>query len=214
MKHFTLFLLAMVLTIAGFSNANDTLRIREIGLTGAGISSSLGLTYRFGKPHSLWRISGFNFGGNQFREAGEEWEGEMVSVNTRFGSGLSFGKEYRSIKSSKIELRYGIDARLTFQFNHSSRELEAFPGNNRESRSLQFTPGIGGVLGMNYLLNEQFLIGGEVLPVMGYTFGREITIRENADGTEPTEEHVNLSGFNFNFNTSQVRLSFIYRFTK
>ena len=68
--------------------------------------------------------------------------------------------------------------------------------------------GINGVFGFNFLISEEFLLGGEVLPRFYYrSFKRENLVNGTNRSTVNESDR-----YGFDLNTSSITLSFVYRF--
>lgn len=199
-----LFTLLIILCSTSLSFAQGKVKVREIGLTTSSFNN-FGLTYRIGKNNnSLWRFSALSSSVNN-----QNSPSSSVDVNdTDFGIGISVGKEKRSVITEKFELRYGVD--IGYQYDYGNQErIEIIPINQTTEDILNIHEmSINGVFGFNFLIAEEFVLGGEVLPRVYYrSFKRENLVNGSNRSTVNESDR-----YGFNLNTSSLRLSFVYRF--
>ena len=192
MKAIYLSLIFSFLTITTYSQ--DKVKAKEVGITFRNVNV-FGLTYRVGNEKALWRFTVLNLGGSN---------SENFNSNTRYsswGGGWQIGREYRKELTEKMQFRYGLDLFANYSMNKTKQNIQLGPSQETENET--YSGGIGIVLGLNYLINESFLVGVEVLP--------SVTYQENystfTGGTSSTN-----TGFNYGLSNEPVTLSIIYRF--
>lgn len=199
------FILSLPLCLLGFAlqaQDNSPSRQKEIGLL---MSNSLyphGFAYRWGNESAMWRIQAFNL-----RASRNETTDDNVSrVNWSHQFDLSFGREYRKKLNDRIESRMGLGlmgsnstVRNSFQLNGSNEF--SYNSSHRYSASLF------GILGLNYQLSSQYVIGAEILPAVGYEL-RQV-VEESHDEPRRTQNSDNLFLY---MSSSSIQLSLMYRF--
>ncbi len=197
-------LLILLLTISYSLFAQKTEKINEAGLIFYDLDS-YGITYRTGTNKSLWRLSTTSLNGNHtFREeVSEEYEYNQ----DRSGVNLQIGKEYRKIATDNFEIRYGADLNFFYacvkaEHTNPDNEIERF------SKSSSDRYGINLILGFNYLLNNNLVIGAEILPAVSYS----TTKTESQVGVESEKTTANSETIGFRLSNNSVLLSLVYRF--
>lgn len=196
MKKLVLSLFAF--TIAILIVAQEKPKIKEVGIVFSNLDN-FGLSFKIGKEKALWRINALLIsGGNS-----ERTKDTIVSKDNSFGFGIGIGREYRKTIAKNFEFRYGAD--LSFSYHHQKSELK-FSENSTFSTTIHYVPRINFVLGFNYVIKEQFIIGAEILPYISYTFGSSV----DENSTEKTETDFSRIGYGLS-NTS-IMVSVGYRF--
>lgn len=111
----------------------------------------------------------------------------------------------------KIEFRYGAD--LAFRYNTSVNETQSKLENRLDnSKTKTYSPGANLVLGFNYLISEDLILGIEFLPNFFYDIGESESKTKNAD-LETIRKSDN-SGFNLGISSSAVLFTLTYRMRK
>ena len=93
-----------------------------------------------------------------------------LSYNNRhntdyFCGGISFGREYRKQLGEKLTGRLGVDLFCNYSlYDYAAADS---PANTLDYRQT-ISPGLNFVMGLNYAINDQFLIGVEMLPKVMY----------------------------------------------
>ncbi|MCO6360233.1 hypothetical protein [Roseivirga pacifica] len=192
-------LIATLLFTATFLNAQTgPTKSQELGVTFSNFDS-FGFTYRVGKENNLWRFSTGLF---SVDTRTEEVNNEKTDTNTiRFG--FEAGKEFRKPIAEKLDLRYGLE--LGLNLAHSAIEYD----DDRKTKHNAYTPKLNFVFGANYQIQEQILIGFEVLPYVGYTMNKSTTTY--FDGSETSNKS---NVFEYGVSSTSARLSLVYRFQK
>lgn len=179
--------------------AQETPKQQELGLVFRNLNS-FGITYRVGTPDALWRINSTLFSGGHSQSEIDS----MQYRQDRLGLDLSVGREYRRPLSDKINFRIGADVLLGYEFNRQRRDgnslnpdFEAFIGEAQIGLSL--------ITGINYQLNEDFILGLELNgPTLSYTLERY----DRAFGSD--EELEWTSTINYGFSNYGVLFSLVY----
>lgn len=195
-------LIFVVLAMPILIMAQDNTKQKEVGLVFNNFDN-FGLTYRIGNEKNLWRINTTVFSVSNY-EIIDENEEEIQS-NINFG--INFGKEYRQNIKDNYEIRNGVD--LSFRYSHLKRESDdlTIPDNDYLRESTTYQPGINLIMGVNYLINENFIFGAELLPSIGYRTG---TDKYKYNIGEDIESDI--SGFNYGLSNSSALISLAYRF--
>ncbi len=201
MKKSVLILLSFTMSI--FVVAQELPKIKEVGIVFSSLDN-FGLTFKIGKENSLWRFNTLLINGGNM----EETLDSVVSKTSSVGFGFGFGKEYRKILVKNFELRFGAD--LSFRFIHQKNELNdnRVNGYDRSRNKTFYEPGFNLVIGFNYVINDQFIIGAEILPYFSYTFGSIDEIHSVDDKEMKTD----ISGFHYGLSNTSIMLSLGYRF--
>jgi len=186
--------------------AQEPAKQQEIGLSFYSLNG-FGITYKTGTEKALWRFNSIAISGDN-NNYSNEYNDEKTS-DTSFG--ISFGKEFRKALAENFELRYGAD--LSFRYDQSSNRIEYKENNPFYNYYLQkretYTPGLNLVFGINYIINDKLVIGAELLPGFGYSFG---TATHKQSETTDTETEQDISGYNLRISSSSALLSIAYRF--
>jgi hypothetical protein len=195
-----------IIPIMSFAQTKE--KVKELSLNSRSFNS-YGFSYRVGSSKGLWRLNSFTSGLSSRRNKSERAE----SFNRSLSVGLGFGREYRKPISDKFEFRYGAD--LTFQYNHfySEGKWLVSPLNYSENRQRSIIPGLSLVLGFNYLLTEQWIVGVEWNPGVFYEFSRFEFEGVAFDGVI-SKETTNARGLNYQLSNNNLVISLAYRFKK
>lgn len=171
----------------------DEGRIREAGVNFSNLNH-FGLTYRSGTGGSLWRFSTFGVNGRVQNSEVGQLQGSQNSL--LLGAGI--GREYRKPIAGNLFFRYGLDA--TFSFRRE--EENDFEENRKVARTIR--PGINGVIGAAYELNEHLVLGAELQPSLFYS--RNVLTSGNHDLKNVTHE------LSYHFTSAGLLFSLAYRF--
>ncbi|MCP4440715.1 MAG: hypothetical protein GY810_17345 [Aureispira sp.] len=179
-------------------NAQIEGQAHEIGVSiGGGLSFEL--TYKRGTPKSLFRLRSVLFNLNNSRVPN--------SSTNKYTAGLFGGYERRANIAKYLKFVYGFD--LGASYNGQTSE-----GNENnveiENKEHVITPSINLVLGINYVLKDQWIFSLELLPYLSYGFrftDRRI-IQQGIEQIESSVSHFIHGGLN----TKAVRLGVAYRF--
>lgn len=197
-------LILLALSMSFYVMAQEKTKQKEIGLVFRNLDN-FGLTFKTGTSKSLWRYNALFMSGSKMDEIADSLERK----NSGMGFNVSIGREYRKMIANKLELRYGAD--LSFNYSHSEYDYtyNSNYGYDRYNKRTIYQPGINFVFGFNYVINEHFVIGAELLPHFRYRFG---TSTEKGYG-DANEIKSDISGFSYGLSNSSVVLSLVYRFT-
>ncbi|MFC2138295.1 hypothetical protein ACFLTE_08980 [Bacteroidota bacterium] len=203
MKKSLTVLIGIILSL--FLNAQENAKCKEVGLTFYNLDN-FGMTFKIGSTNSLWRINSFLVNG--INQKYDQDSSSRSSNVLRFD--IKFGREFRKSIKDNFEFRYGVD--LSFQYSKVKTEVDDISVRNYEysNESLTFEPGINVILGFNYLINENLILGAEYLPGINYVFGYNSSKRN--DGIEPIESKHDNSGINYGLQSGAALLSLSYRF--
>ena len=199
-------IIVLCLSMSYFLMAQETVKQKEIGLVFKNLDN-FGLTYKTGTDKSLWRFNVLLISGSIMDYTADS------SVNTlsNMGFGINIGKEYRKVIVENLELRFGADISFTYSQSKSDFDDKTVDDIDRLSERKTYKPGINLVLGLNYVLNKNVIIGVEVLPNFSYTTGTSIE-KNYFTNTDDNEVKTDISGFSYGLSNTSVLLSLAYRF--
>ncbi|WP_075343220.1 hypothetical protein [Tenacibaculum agarivorans] len=164
--------------------------------------NSFGFTYKTGTSTNLWRFSTLALNlGNSKTETNGATQGDNENFN--IGAQVSVGKEFRKGITKNLEFRYGFDV----AFAYSKSKITNDDGITfSESKRTYYTPSLAGVIGVNYVFNDNLAFGVELLPRFSYTTG-------NSTNTRDTDVvNGDISIYNFGLGNGGAQLSLSYRF--
>jgi hypothetical protein len=198
----------ILLTIASTCsiNAQEKTKQKEVGFTFSNLDN-FGLSYKFGNSNSVWRINTLLVSGSETKRTDSNRETNSKSI----GFTLKFGKEYRKQITEKLEFRYGAD--LSFGYNKNENDandqhlIDDLYVTNNNSETVLYRPGANLIIGFNYLVSENIILGAELLPGFNYMSGT--TTRTNSNFVETETD---LSGFDYGLSSSSALLTLAYRF--
>ncbi len=175
----------------------------EVGLVFKNLDN-FGLTYRTGKFTSLWRFNTLLLNGGKIDESSDS----LVNNQNSNGFGLKIGREYRTDLYTNLELRYGAD--LSFSYSQYKLEYDDKTSNNHDrlEEETLYSPGFNFVLGVNYYLSNDVIIGVEALPNFTYNSGSRI--EKNYYSNNGDEIEYEISGFNYGLSNTSALLSLAY----
>jgi hypothetical protein len=180
---------------------------REVGLVFNSLNS-FGLTFRTGTDKALWRFNTLYLSGNNTKETADS--SETKYTNTGFE--LKIGREWRKNITTNFEFRVGAD--LSFRYSQSKNDINDKSVRDEDylQKSTIYQPGINLVLGFNYVIHENFVVGAEVMPFFSYSTG---TSTEKYYYTNNgAEVKSKISGFSYGLSNSSVLVNLVYRFGK
>lgn len=185
--------------------AQETKNQKEAGISFSNLNN-FGLTFKTGTENSMWRFTTLMIAGSNTDKTSES----RVDKSNSTGINVRLGKEFRKEIAENLELRYGAD--LSFSYSQSKSESNDKTANNLDVLSEQTTyePGIYLVFGLNYMLNESFVIGAEILPGVSYFTGTNIVKSYNTNNGEEVKSDIN--GFQYGLSNSSVLITLAYRF--
>ncbi|CAL2076024.1 hypothetical protein [Tenacibaculum sp. 190524A05c] len=195
-------LLSLLLLCATISTtvAQEGEKRQEVGINFSSLNS-FGLNYKTGTSKNLWRFSVLALNlNNTESETDDPVRGDDEQFN--IGAQVSIGKEFRKDITKNLEFRYGFDVAFAYNNNKFTRDATTF----FETERTTYTPSLAGVIGVNYVFNDNLAFGVELLPRFSYTTG---------DFTETTGTNVingDISSYAFGFGNNPAQLSLSYRF--
>ncbi len=199
-------LILMSLTFSICIMAQEKTKQREIGLVFNNFEN-FGLTLKTGNEKSLWRFNTLMITGSNLNEIADSTESKKKNI----GFSIKFGKEYRKAIVEDFEFRYGVD----LSFNYSQKEYEnidefSYHNRNLINKKTTYQPGINLVFGFNYVINDNIVIGAELLPHFTYITGTST----KTNYYNNTEIKSDISGFSYGLSNTSALLSISYRFRK
>jgi len=200
-------LILLCLSMSYFLLAQETQKQNEIGLVFSNLDN-FGLTVKTGTDKSLWRFNTLFISGNNTEDATDD----LVTTQSRFGFGVKMGKEFRKDVDEKMELRFGAD--LSFNYSQYKNDYDDRTINDldmKQERTI-YQPGLNLVLGFNYKLNDQIVLGAEVLPAFSYITGT--TLEKNYNNSVGEELKDDISGISYGLSNTSVLISLSYRLQK
>ncbi len=195
----------LCLSMSYFIMAQETVNQKEAGISFSNLNN-FGLTFKTGTEKSMWRFNTLIISGSNSDKTAEN----IMDKRNDMGFNIRLGKEHRKETAENLELRYGAD--ISFRYSHAKNEFSDKTANNEDLLSEQttFEPGIYLVFGLNYVLNESFVIGAELLP--GFSYFTGTTVDKNYYNTNGIEVKSDISGFHYGLSNSSVLITLAYRF--
>lgn len=197
-------MILLYLSFPYFLIAQQSVKQKEIGLAFSNLDN-FGLTYKFGTEKSLIRLHTLFFTGNQSKETTK-----IVQSQNNFGYGVKLGHETHNKITDNLEFRYGFDLSFTCSLSKSETDPGSDEYYSTKSKSVLYKPGFNFVLGANYVVNRNFVIGVELLPEVVYTTGTET--QSYWKKSEKNESKKEITGFNFGFSNYSALITLTYRF--
>ncbi|MCX6234995.1 MAG: hypothetical protein NT175_09800 [Bacteroidetes bacterium] len=185
--------------------AQEKPKQKEVGLAFSSLNN-FGLTFRTGTNKSLWRFNTLLILGSNRTQ--NEDSSELITNSIGFDTRI--GKEYRKNIAENLELRYGADLSFSFDYSKYDHNDKSADNEDRLSESTTYRPGINALFGLNYVINNKFVIGAELLPGFSYLIGK--TTQKNISNNESQEVKTDNSGFNYGLSNTSALLSITYRF--
>jgi len=182
--------------------------VNQVGLNFSSLNS-FGLHYKTGGEKTLFRLTllSLNLGTSSI------WGRSQDSIDYKerqYGAGFRLGFERRVPIVSHLAFIWGLEAGCNFNYAYQKRE-SIYVYNNAESVGWSLIPMIDVVLGLTYTIADHFVIGAEIAPYLGYTYGKT-NITNYTPDTRKIEETT--SGFNFGVSNNFASISLAYRFGK
>lgn len=197
-----LILTSFLIAFSSYSqDSKTTERQKEIAIGFSGLNS-FGLSYKFGKPNSLWRINSILISGTNSSKNVDSLDYQISSL----GFTVRFGKEFRKPLTDKLEIRYGADLSFNIAQSKHDRDDKSTTNNDRFDERKTYSPGFNLVFGFNYLINPNLIIGVEILPGFVYTRGTE------SDISNDIETITDISEYRYGLNNNSALLTLAYRF--
>lgn len=184
-------------------SAQEKVKQQEIGLVFQNLNN-FGVTYKFGYQKSMWRLKSI-YGGMSNYTKKDDTSKDSNSANY---FGLGFGKQFTASIDDNLDFIYGMDISGSLM---NYKNIDSFSESDLEKtdENTMYTAGINLVLGFNYVLNERFVFGAEVLPGVSYSSEN----RNIKDEFNPSNDYeYKDTGFDIGFSSSSASLSIAYRF--
>jgi len=184
----------VALFLAVVMNGQENQRQKEFGLIFSNFDS-FGISFKVGSNTSLWRFNTIVMQGQKRIQKQDSFNAINQSNNFNF----LIGKELRRDISDNIEIRYGADIKLGYW--KARHENIKQPGDilMNSAYQINYTIGLNLVFGFNYLFNDAFAVGVEILPYIDYS----IQVSDNSN--------IN-SIYSWGLNNNSAMISFSYRF--
>ncbi|NOR87641.1 MAG: hypothetical protein GQ527_08540 [Bacteroidales bacterium] len=198
MKKLSLIILAT--TMSFFVMAQEKIKQKEVGLVFSSLNN-FGITYKIGTQKALWRFTSLIASGSNRKSTLGDSDNEIEIINSDLNFGFKFGREYRKAINEKLEFRYGAD--LAFSYGYTNQE-----DSSDDLKRTSYATGANLVLGLNYAINNHFIIGAEILPHITYYMSNTMRI----DDDDQSEIETSNNNLYYGFSTSSALLSLMYRF--
>lgn len=173
---------------------------KEVGINFSSMDN-FGLSYKTGGERAMWRFSTFVDG--TALTTGTDADKIVQGAS---GLGAAIGFEFNRPLSGDLSFRWGSDL-----FANTTRETRTTMVNSRNVKeaSIRNQRGFNLVLGLNYLMNEKFVLGFEVLPSVTYTIAKE-KVPATLGNQQETNEL--FTAWSYGLNTNWLRLTAAFRF--
>ncbi|MFP3859729.1 MAG: hypothetical protein ACLFUW_02810 [Bacteroidales bacterium] len=198
-------LIISFVTLSLFVFAQESTKQKEIGLAFYNLDN-FGLSVKTGTNKSLWRFTTLLVKGSNTEGTADS----LVYKESNNGLGLKAGKEFRSKMTDDLQFRFGGDISFDYyqsKFDYNDKSIE---DRDRKREKKTYKLGINLVLGFNYILSDNLVIGAELLPNFGYRSGTET--RKNYYDNGDAETKSDFSGFNYGLSNKSVMITLAYKF--
>lgn len=186
-------------------------RVKEAGVIFTNLNN-FGLTYRIGNAKNVWRFNTAFISGGQSDIFGSI--NGSGNYNRSLGFGLQAGREFRNRINDNFELRSGTD--LMFQYDRFENKYDPSPFTSEERKVIRnnYSIGVSFVLGINYIIKKQLVIGAEIQPFISYNELKNKEENTYFNGTNYVTEEFsnNINTINFGINNQSAILSIAYRY--
>lgn len=192
-------------SISYFVSAQQITKQKELGVIFNDLNN-FGLTFKSGTMNSLWRFNTLLISGSNRSETSDSLTNKFKNK----GIGLKFGKEFRKNIIEDLDFRYGGDVSFSYKQTTSDMNDKTINDDDRYQKSTTYEPGINLILGINYSINENVILGAEVLPGISYITGdivEKVFYLNNGE-----EQKSKISGFNYGFSNTSALLTIAYKF--
>jgi len=169
--------------------------------------NNFGLTYKTGTDKSLWRFSTLLLNGNH---STAESDDSLNTSRSSIGFTIKAGREYRKEILDNFEFRIGLDLSFSYSYSKLDMDDKSIENENRMNQETRYEPGINLVLGLNYMINKNLILGAELMPYLTYYSGelKEKIYYVNEGDEVKTES----SGFRYGLSNTSLLLTLAYRF--
>ena len=170
-------------------------KVHELGISLDG-PSRFGVRYRSGSEVTMFRLTLLSIsGGNNYYSS----RSDPTIMNGYYGLGFNTGIEKRNNISNDLSFYYGSDILLSYGGSKSDD-----PTCSNSSKNWTASTGLGLVLGFVYKINSNINISAEIVPSLGYSFGKS-TNTNNGTTTTQTNKGIDYGLTN---SVGNVTLSF------
>ena len=198
------FVLFLFTAVQFYSVAQESqTKVNELGITFNSFNS-FGLRYKTGNEKTLLRLTLLSLNGSNSQAKPDT----LGSSNTRFGAGLNIGFEKRKSITDKLVFYYGLDLLSSYNKN-----VNRFNAPNETTTITSSSVGLGVVLGLNYNINQHFLIAAEIVPNVSYNYLKNETLIPLNKPLPINSTYTN-SGLSYGLNNLGANVTLTYRFGK
>lgn len=198
----------LLFNISSFAQDNVKIKQKELGITFQSLNN-FGLVYRFGTNQAMWQLNSLVLSGSSY-----ERESEYTDVNrdrNSFQAGIDFSREFRRLLTNDFEFRYG--AGISLMYNSTRERILGSDPNTQSTeirlvKSKSYQPGVFLIIGANYILCENLILGAAIMPTIYYQY----LVHNYHDYEENMKSKDFSSGLNYRLNLQTIRLSLAYRF--
>lgn len=194
-------LIVALVSVPFMMKAQDKVRVNEVGLSFSGLNN-FGLTYRVGNEKSLWRFNVLDIGAGKHTEK----EDSLEMYSNEVGMAIQIGREYRKALKHNLEFRYGMDLSFGYSYNVTDYNDLSVANEDMHRTRQQYSPGINLVLGLNYCITENIVLGAEITPYFNWTM-----YKYSSDPESEYDSNTYYSSTNYGMSNTSVQLSLIYR---
>jgi hypothetical protein len=189
-----IFLLMPLYIVAQDTNGG----IHEFGLNLSG-PHTFGVRYRSGNENTLLRLTLLSAEGSNQNTKG----GSNSSKFGSFGVVFNIGFEKRKFISDKVGFYIGSDLLTSYTSNTNK-----YDNLSQKSKTWTVSGGPGLVLGFVYKFNSDINVTAEVLPSIGYSYGKTTL---NSNGVIISQTN---TGITYGLSDTAANLTFSFRFGK
>lgn len=203
----TIAMMLLCVFVPYFLIAQKSVKQKEIGLAFSNFDN-FGLTYKSGTEKSLFRLHTLFLSGINTKETREN----LVENQKDNGFGIKLGQESHKKIADNFEFRYGFDVSYTYSLSTTETDPNSDEYYSSSSKTVLYKPGFNFVLGANYVINRNFVVGVELLPEIVYSTGSTTT--SYIRNYEKNESKTEISGFSYGFSNNSALITLTYRFKK
>lgn len=171
-------------------------RVHEVGLNFSNLNN-FGIRYKCGKDKTLLRLTLLSLNGNNNNTKIDS----LVNNQSSAGFGFNIGFEKRKSINETFDCYYGLDLLNSYTYNKNVNNQSK---TSNETSSI--SPGLGLVLGLRYILNNEFSVSAELIPSIKYSTGKIINTNQGIKVAQTT------SSYSFGLFNSNASLTLAYRF--
>ncbi len=190
------FIIFILVIVPFYSFGQNTIpRIREVGLNLSG-PHTFGVRYRSGNENTLLRLTLSSLAGSN--QSYKTTSGS--NKNGATGIAFNIGFEKRKLVSDNLTCYIGSD--LLTSYTSNTNESDNL---SQKSTTWNVSAGLGLVLGFMYKINNDINLTAELLPSIGYTYGKSTT---NFNGTKTVQTN---TGINYGLSDTGANLTLSFR---